>query len=655
MNKVLNKFISLTLLFSLCGCDNNINSSLTNSTSNNVSNFISNSINSSSNTPSTEIEKAFYKLKNNNFTIDFYDSLYDNQNILRNEKYYYTDYALQAEGDFGFSGIAQGDDLIFKYTLEDGEVVSGAPIIDSNYGTRFESIFDFTYGMQDFDYRDLPSEIDEKGYYTYTFGKNKKNDSIILPVFLRMGQNSLPPEELKIKIVKDVITFEAIILNYDFDGDGINEGQDTMSAIVYDIGKTENPEIKKYLSDGKTSKAPLDLRFYKLFHPYLSSQNYTVDLDATGMNYDFKMTEYCTKNAVLDVVGNSNSGYMINQGAVTGFTIKDNKVHLSSTLADSDGQFYDEIYGQVLAYTFESIYYDSLIGYKDDENDNVYYLTDTYLIYVLSYLCYNEVYETNYCDKVKLEIINDETHEFKLYFEMYNKQTNRDLGIFEARFYDLNNTSIPAVEEYLYLGDNPNTQTKQNLENVLNMFKEHNYSYDVLMSAGMAKYYNTSNYFYVEVYGSPNKNFGYLKLTDGVYEFTVVDNVLSLGNKTDYILPSAGQYFGDIDDLGFVSSINEGMFNIDNYTSSSIYNEDYWKITDISVANNIFNYFLGYYDDILPSGTGVIVKDDGEDSKLTIFTSYISMDGEYYGYTTFTYYDIGSTSHPVIEEYLSNI
>ena len=59
------------------------------------------------------------------------------------------------------------------------------------------------------------------------------------------------------------------------------------------------------------------------------------------------------------------------------------------------------------------------------------------------------------------------------------------------------------------------------LENVLNMFKNNNYSCDVLTSAGLAKFYNTENYFYEELYGNPNSNFGYMKVNDSIYQFSV--------------------------------------------------------------------------------------------------------------------------------------
>ena len=196
------------------------------------------------------------------------------------------------------------------------------------------------------------------------------------------------------------------------------------------------------------------------------------------------------------------------------YAIENNKVKILGTQVDEENQFITDLYGSFMTYTMTSLTYDVLIGYKDDVKDNVYYLTDSYLIYVLGYLCYNEIYDENYCDRVKLEIVNEETHEFNLYFEMYNKKASRDLGVFKARFYDLNNTDIPAVNEYFSLGDNPNTQTKDNLKNVLNKLQGHNYSMDGITASGMAKYYNTPNYFYIEIYGAPNINLGFIKINN---------------------------------------------------------------------------------------------------------------------------------------------
>jgi len=667
MNKKLNSLLSLIFIFSIVGCNNNTSSS-NNSTSLSSSNIINSSL-SSTYTPKNEVEEIFYKLSKNNFTIDFSDSLFDLNNKVRNEKYYYTEYALQAEGDFGFSGIAQGNELIFKYTLEDNEVVSGAPLINYSNGTRYESIFEYVYGMNNFDYRNLSFEKDDQGYYIYEFGVNRKNDAIILPIFTRLSasNNALPPELLKFKIVKDVITFESVILSYDFDGDGILEGQSTTTAIVYDIGKTENPEIKQYLKDGKTSKESLDLRFYKLFHPYLFTQNYTLDLDGTDITSNFKFTEYCTEVAVYDHSDIINKGYMLNQGVITKFAINNDKVEILETPKKDESSFYTTIYGDVIASTFNDLDYSYLLGYKDENNENVYYLTDSYLVYILSYLCYNEIYEENYCDKVKLEIINDETHEFKLYFEMYNKKTNRELGTLVARFYDLNKTVIPAVDNYLSLGDNPNTQTKDDLASVLNKFKTHNYSMDFFIDGvGLAKYIYTEDYMYADIYGNKNINFGFMNVNDSIYEFYTLNNEVTLLNgegDIDYAsgsdphtLPGLSKLgFGAYDDFGFISTISEELYDTTNYQKSSLYGQDYWAITDITLAYQIFNYYFNSPTSILPTGVGIVVKNDGDNSKLSFYLAYTSSDGQYTGYSYLTYYDLGITKNVVLDNYVNNL
>ena len=662
MNKKVTSLLTFTLLFNFCGCKMFSIPSSTNSSSN----VITSSSSPSTVKVQTELEKALLKLKDNNYSIDYRDSFYDNHNKVRNSKFYYTEYAFQGEGDFGFVGVAQGDDHIFRYTLSNNEVVAGLPLINSNTGTRYESIFDYqeSYGMNHFDFSSLPTEQDDNGYYHYEFGKNRHNDKLILPIFLRFTPESLPPQELKIKVVKDVIMFEAIILSYDTNNDKVDDAFDTVSATVYDIGKTENKEIKKYLEDGKTSKTPLDMKFYQFFHPYLFSNNYSIDLDATKMKdnngryYTFQMTEYCTEDAILDVNSTSNSGFMLNQGYVTSFNIKNDKVNITGTQTNEDGDFLTSLYGEFVTYTMSSLTYDVLIGYKDDTNENVYYLTDSYLIYVLSYLCYNEVYDENYCDKVKLEIINEETYEFKLYFNMYNKKTNRDLGVFQARVYDLNNTRIPAVDEYNSLGDNPSTQTKDNLNNVLSLLKTHNYSMDGMTSAGMTKFYNTPNYFYLEVYGNPNANTGFIKEHDSIYEFYIENNEVIVDRALDYSkqldMISVGDYYAASNDFGFISVISESIYNLDNYTKSTIHNQDYWKITDLVTANKILKYYLPY-ENIKSTGVGLLFKDQGIDSKLTFLSSFISDDGEVEGYITYTYYDLGTTSHPIIEEYLNNL
>lgn len=654
MNKKITSLFTILFLFSVCGCNNDVSSSISSSIVDK---------------PKNELEISLSKLKDNNFSIDYYDSYVNNNNIERNSKFYYTNYSFQGEGDFGFVGVAQGEDLIFRYTLDNNEVIPGLPLINYNNGTRYQSIFDYqeSYGMNNFDYDNLSVEKNSDGSYTYNFGENIPNDRLILPIFLRFTPNSIPPKELKIKVVKDIITFEATILSYDLDNDGIDEAKDTVKAIIYDIGKTENKEIKEYLTSGKTSRTPLDLNFYQFFHPYMFSSNYTIDLDATKMKnnngyyYTYKATERYLDDAMISQVENSTVGYMMNQGYLNRYTIENNKIKLLGTTTDQDGNFLTSLYGEFMSYCMRSLSYDLLIGYIDENKDNIYYLTDSQLIYILSYICNNEIYEENYCDKVKLEIINKDTHEFKLYFDMYNKKTKRDLGTYQAHFYNLNTTEIKEVSEYYSLGNNPKNQTKDNLNNILQLLNTHNYSMDAMTSGGMTKFYNTPNYFYMEVYGNPNNNTGFIKENDSIYKFSIYNNVIKVDKAIDYAsgengleMVSIGEHYADSNDFGFISVISEEIYNLDNYSLANIHNQDYWKINELPTANKILNYYMPY-DNIKSTGVGIIFNDDINNSKITFLSSFISNDGNIEGYVTYTYYDLNKTSHPVIENYLNSL
>lgn len=610
--------------------------------------------------PQTDLESAFQKLKQNNFSIDYYDSYAMYDNVERNEKYYYTDYSLQAEGDLGFNAIAQDDDIIFRYTINGGEIVSGTPMINSFTGIRYQSIYDFIYGMQNFNIRDLPKEKGADGYYEYEFDVNTENDKMILAVFLQRTYSGINPVSLKLKVTKDVIDVQSTILVYDF---GEEVYSDTVHSIIYDIGLTENAEIRAYLNGGGTSKIPLDTRFYKLFQPYFSSRNFSLEMDASGMpGYSFQMTEYCTENAIYDVRSGYESGYIRAQGVVSSFTISDGKVNITGTpTSGSSGDFYSDIYGGVLYYTLSDLGYENLIGYIDEEHENSYILTDSQLLYILAYVCYITLSDEYYCDTARIEILDDAAHEFNVYFDLYNRNTLVELGQYRVRFYDLNRTELPAVDRYLAEGGTPSEQTKEQLQSVLTKFSEGNYSFDSLTSAGLAKCYYTKDYFYEELYSDPTNNIGYIRQGDAIYSFTVLLGSVRVDTSTDYAqgdsalaLPGCGSYYGSGDDLGYMSELGEGFCDASNYERAKICGREIWKLTDPTLAQRVFNYIYVNPSTIYPMGSGVVVEEgeDPYDTRVTVISSYISADGNSQNYYSFTFYDIGSTAHPTVEAYL---
>ncbi|MCQ3034619.1 MAG: hypothetical protein MJ248_00085 [Bacilli bacterium] len=639
--------LGLVSLLVLGGCKNN-----TNVTSGDTAST-SDTSNSSNYVPQTDLEKAFYELKNNNFTLDYTDSIANFDNVGRNEKYYFTNYAVQAEGDLGFSGIAQTDDVVFKYTIKDNEIVSGLPLINYNTGIRYSSIFEYTYGFDNLKIEDLPKEKDADGWYTYHFGNSRINDILIMAVILHLSPNSFPPVSLKFKVVKGMIIAESILLEYEH-----NHTHDEIRSTIYDVGTTELPLIHKYLSDGKTSKQPLDNKFYRFFTPYLSCYNFTAELDARGLGYDMTMVEKCTEEAVMIERSNeTRSGILMSQGVAHQFTIRNGKVAIDYTLQNQDFEFYYSLYGEAVGYNFTDLSYSNLIGYCDDEKDNWYYIIDSQFLYIMSYIVYNEIYDENYCDTMAIEVLDYNTGEFNAYFNYYNRLTKVQLGTYKVHFKNRNATSIPEVDKYLSKGDKPSTQTKQNLSNVLNKFKGGNYSSDSLSSSGLMKVYNTESYFYEEVYGSPNYNYGALKQDGSVFEFVMINNAVTVDTSISKAmdLPGVGDFFKADNDLGYLSHFSDSLYNLDNYeVQKSPNGDEYWRITDINLSTRLFNYLYQLPSNLLPNGTGIIVSDDGDDSKLTILSNYISKDGLYKGYFYVTFYDIGNTHHKEIEKYINS-
>lgn len=608
--------------------------------------------------PETELEEVFNKLKNNNFTMDFEDSFVNFDNMVRRETYTYTENSIQVDGFRGFYAYAYdyNNDLVFKYNLVDEEVVPGAPLISSYDGLRYGSVYEVTYGFEDFDISYLPKTKDSDGYYNYEFNKNAYNDILIKTILNRTSATSLDPVSVKMKVVKDVLMVETVLIDNYLNTDA----KDTVKNIIYNIGTTSNPEIEKYLKDGKTSKDPLDMKFYKTMNSYLGATNYRIDIYNDSMSESNKLfTEYCTPDSIYDESSNASSGYLKTQGVVVKYNIEDNKVNILETpVADQYNNFYEDIFGDVIYYSFSDITYDSLIGYKDDKNPNLYHLTDSYLIYVIGYLCYLTIDETNYASEILFEIVSDD--EFIVTINTIDKETNLKVVDRICKFSELNKVSLPYVDKYLSKGDPASNQTKNDLKEVLDMFSKHNYSFDVLTSLGMSKVYLTDKYYYQEVYGSPNNNFGYIKLGDKVREFTILNNIIQIDETKDYAttsnpinIPSHGDYFSQDTDLSYVSTF-DGIYDIDKYVVNEINGLSYWEMTDVQLAKQLYNYMWSSITGIYPYSSGFTISNNGDESKISLISAYILTDGSYIGYESLTFYDINNTSYQLLEDYLNN-
>lgn len=664
MKKILISFFSLCLsIIALVGCQSNPSSS--------QEEFI----------PQNELQKAFYALKDNNFSIDYYGSYANNDGIQRHQKTYYTSYSLQSEGDYGFFGYAQNDECVFSYNLVDGQVVSSPPIYDYSTGIRYDSIYQYREGMQDFDFSYLDDTKNEDGYYTYKFGENLQNDKIFAGIFFRVtyNPNSLPGK-VNISIVKNVITIEAVLLIYD------ETHYDSCESTIYNINQTENAEIKQYLQDGKTAKTPLNNHFYSFIAPYLMSNSYKVSLDATHLwdtstqsYYNFKMNQYFTDDAILyeDLTSSGRlQGYAVVSGVITQFfldSLNDDRIELGmSVQADAYGNFYQALYGDYLLYALSLMSFSNFIGYIDEDNPNVFYFTDSQLKYILSYICYVESDTTyNYINSLKMEILDYENHEFKLTFNFIDTTTGINKGDYIAIFSDLNKTSIPAVERHLKTGDDASSQDIEVLKSVLNKFSKHNYMMDTFVTyTGIAQTYFSSQYKYVVVPGNPNANYGYIKPSEGyIYEFNINYNSnnqptnINVDESINYalgdnalVLPGCGSYVNASDDLFYISAFDEAIYDYEKYVKDDSLGFTYWRNTTTGLSQKFLDYF-GYASNYFPNGSGFMVcdSDDPYDVRVTLIISVISKTTGEYNYLKIPFYNIGGSFVKIINQYLDSL
>ncbi len=607
-----------------------------------------------SNVPDNELTRIFEKLKSNNFSVEHQERRMSNDSKWQSKTFLYTEYAVEQHDGAHYTGVAQGDEEIFRYDIVDDEIVVGLPLLNSSNGVRYDSVFQYTYGLQDIDLSALPTKKDAEGWYIYEFEKSKVNDNAILPVFLRYSpQSPILPESLRMRVVGENLELDCVLLDNKWEDQP--DAKDIAFTTVYDIGKTENPEIKAYLDSGKTSKKPLDMRFYKMINPYLSSHNFTVSTDTSAFsNSDVDYKIKYTEDAQTIETDSTYYGFVYANRYISQFNKEDDKLKIITTPRLDESSYYTYLYGEKIEYSFTDILFDNLIGYIDEEHENSYILTDSQFIYVLGYICNVYISSSQYASSVRIEILNDNTKTFKVYFDFVNMDTHRNLGTYVATLSDLNNTKIPEVDRYLAKGKMPSTQEKEEFINVMNKFKAGNYSLDL----GIGKYYFTENYRYFESFTSEYSDYGLIKLGNSVYEFDVRDGEVQVDTKTDYAslnFPSTGSYLFADDDFGYLSTFHpEQLYDFDKYYVSSSCGEEYWKNDALSTA--LYNYLMATppINVILPQGTGIMVQDgkDPYDTRVTFIATYSSVDETQVGSTSFTFYDIGSTSKPLLEEYL---
>lgn len=639
-----------------------------------------------------KVQKIFKEMKNNNYTVEvgYYHSdpiKPENTTEKITQTVKYTDYSVESTGDFDNFYYAQKDGVIFKYKKDkSGNITASAPYINSNTGLRYESYFDFRVGFGDFDYKDVALTDLRNGKYSYEFGKNKNNDKIIEMIVRNQSSLSITPIQTTIEAIGNSLNFEFVAIAYDLkEGETFDITKNKaliFESKVYDIGTTENKEIKTYLDSGKSAYEPLDMRFSKLLFPYFNTHNYTVDIDGSGTTsesglkdyigtYEFEENAYCFSYPEGDSRGKG--GAMEYLGYVSSFTfdaLDKTKINILAIQKDSDAIAYESLYQQVL-YSFDALSLGAFMGYKDPEVTDRYHITDASCIYYLAAIFNLQISDHTQCKDLIIDIDDYASHKFTATFNLSDETNKVDLGVLKATFRDVNNTKITGLKRFMNKGKDPvkDNQSIDDLKSALNLFKNNNYTMDVISSdVGVIHRLFTSKYVFSYVASQPTNNYGYIKIDENtIYEFTVDSkNQVVVDESENYALhgmtlPGHGQYLSDStqnDDAGGYISTFDEIYNFDKYKIDESRNYNYWQNISAGFGKKMLEYVSGGLNISnlvrISAGFNTTIGEDPFDTRVSLSIFYARQADGLEGSTTLTFYNIGNTKFDSIDKYIEN-
>ena len=632
------------------------------------------------------LQKMFYTLAHNSFTVDYEMSYASQSGIITTQQVKYTDYAIESDGYLGFHSVAQGDELVFPYTRSaDGKINSLAPTVDYYSGLRYMDIADYQVTFKSLNIDEIVV-TEEDGYFIYDYSSNTaENNEALNSLTMLYSGGSANPSSLRFRVVGNSLVSEGVGIVYD------ETHKDTVTARFYNVGNTEIEDVKEYLDNGGTAKDYVDDRFVAFMLPWFVSTNYTVYVDlkdvaeyGPGSTVDIRYTD----DTEFHVNGDDERkgvGYVEYQGVVMQYNVdQENNVDFVSAYMASSSEVCTDLWNERIGMSFLSVSPSNLIGYKDVvDNKTVYHITDTQFISAIANLATAPYDDSYMVDDITITVDDMNADTFSVEFDYYDRASKVDKGTGRLTFKDLNKTNVKAVDRLLKTGEDASTQSKDEFMEMMNLFSTHNYS-EYLYGEGnfdISKYVYNKDYNYAHTNSSLSGGVGYIS-SDGVKQFTLAtgddDNLeVSLQSNFNAVLPGTGYSFNASNDLAYMSAptvyknrttvdeeataqVREDLYNPESYVVSSVGDLSVWANTKSSVlawSNTYFASILGNYYTPFMVGFQTCKKADNEVqydmNKVTFYLFVYENSTGNELWTSFTYFDVGHSNIDVIDNYLN--
>lgn len=325
-----------------------------------------------------------------------------------------------------------------------------------------------------------------------------------------------------------------------------------------------------------------------------------------------------------------------NDNEVFRYTLDENReVVAEEALRNSSGQIVSDLYNEAII-SFYDFRLDAFTDIKSE--DNTYEITDesNKLLFSL-FAGYGDAFVQEYIT-VTVKVLSENTIETTVHFEPDNAAYVGDcVGVVS----NVNETTLPEIEEYLAQGYGPKEETGSDLLALLEGLKGTK-KYHMTISTGGVNYDVAFNDDY---YHSTSDSLfvsekGYLVLGEAIYKFKLNGDEVTIGDEITYMTSDHSDLWSNVSFSNF-SNINLSGVVLTEEGEDLVLRDDVSSLNTFLAISFPSTYFPSVSD------TDYITFTDITDSGFTY-----TYHSESYGDSNVTISEIGTYSSKVIEDFI---